>query len=133
MRPNLKRLAITMMVLGITLALYSAWRYVRGWLGFPSTPQVARLAGYQGCLCGDCRSAMVPGWLIADAEDKMFGVWLQPYAPAVVASYGGLITGCGVALRRYARRQASSGTCASCGYDLLGLNACICPECGRTQ
>lgn len=51
----------------------------------------------------------------------------------VAAVYGLMLAGerslripCGIRARRRWRR----GCCASCGYDLAGIEGAVCPECG---
>lgn len=67
-----------------------------------------------------------------------FGVMTRPVWPGfplavvvvTVAIWGMEQAGC-CAVRKVRRMRTPHGHCTSCGYDLTGIDAALCPECGH--
>ena len=66
-----------------------------------------------------------PGWGSNRFGDKFLDLPIWMLAPLSLAGFAALVW-----LDRRAARIEAAGHCRSCGYDLTGVTASVCPECG---
>lgn len=94
---------------------------------------LARLRGYDGCLCADCGEAF--GFLGYD-DRWICGTSRGPTGGQALAVIGWLTSGIILltAIDPVPRpSRFSAGHCPACGYDLAGCVLQVCPECGHLR
>jgi predicted RNA-binding Zn-ribbon protein involved in translation (DUF1610 family) len=93
----------------------------------------ATLTPYDGCMCQDCvvRYLAIPPPRRPKHDNVPFFVAMVLGASSIVSAWM-CVAMPFLARRAVERENAAKNACPSCGYNIRGLPAPLCPECGES-